>query len=128
MKIDIGKIGSIPLILFILFWTRLYGIAVFNGYISIHLIGITLIVDVPLILICLPIWFPGSELRLWLGRIGTIIWILVMGLPTIMIIGEPEHSDPVTIIGYSVLMLSTVIVTIYLWKHRRVGEENNGKD
>lgn len=124
LKINIGKIGSIPLILIGLYWTYLVGFGGFSFRIlrrpifSFRTMS-TIFIDIALILICLGIWLPRSKLRLYLGRIGSIIWIITMGYPTLMIFGELEHADTTILIIYFIIVLSTIVVTISLWKPRR---------
>lgn len=118
MKINIGKIGSLPLILVIVIWTYYHAGGALDGYIP--FIELILLVDIPLVFICLAVWFPGSKGRLWLGRIGTIIWLLILALLALMIVTEFEHADTKTVIIYLVIMISTVIVTIYLWMPREL--------
>ncbi len=130
MKIDIGKIGSIPLILGGIFWIFVNGFAgaLHRGFIpSSQTIEDTLFVEIPLILILLGIWLPHSAGTLFIGRIGTIIWLLPMGVLTIIIFGELDHAAPIALVVYFVIAISSILVTLDLWrcKKRRNDNENN---
>ena len=122
LRIDSGRIGSVPLILVIVLWTFLEGFGGLDYYRynpSIRTLMSTLLVDIPLIFICLAIWFPGSRLRLYLGRLATIIWWVLMAFYSLMIFGEIEHAELIALIIYFILILSKIAVSISLWNHQK---------
>lgn len=119
MKIDIGKIGSIPLIIAGILFSYSFGCVgiLLAGFTpSIQIIQDTLFVEIPLILICLGIWLPRSRITLYAGRIGTILWLLPMSVYTLIIFGEFEHASPRSLIEYTIIVLSTVLTALSLWK------------
>jgi len=82
-------------------------------------IVLTTLIDASIILICPSIWFPNSRLLLYLGKIGSIIWLLPMGFYTLMVFGEFEHAEPIALVVYFIVLLSTAAIMISLWKPRR---------
>ncbi len=131
MKIDIGrlntnyigKIATIPLIIVGVLWELGGGWIVtvlFRGFtLSKEVIGYSLFVEAPLILIVAGIWLSRFRLFLYLGRVGTIIWLLPFGFHTIIIFGELEHAAPIVLIVYFIVLLSTISVTFSLWKRKK---------
>ncbi len=122
--ISAGRIATIPLIIVMVFWELT------SGFVADVLAGFTpsrqgieysLIVDVPLILITIGVWLSCYRFFLWLGRIGTIIWLLPFGLCTIIILGELEHAEPIALVVYFIVLLSTVSVVSFLWKKEKGG-------
>lgn len=117
-----ARVATIPLIATIVYWELGGG---FVGYVlsgftpSKQTIVTSLIVDVPLILIIIGVWLFRHRFFLYLGRIGTIIWLLPFGYYSAMVLGEFEHTDPIIWIEYPVLLLSTIAVTLRLWKREK---------
>ncbi len=137
MKIDIGrlntnyigKIATIPLVVTMVYWELGAGLVadVLSGFApSKQGIESSVIVDVPLVLIIVGVWLSRHRLFLYLGRIGTIIWLLPFGFYSVMVLGEFEHTDPIIWIEYPILLLSTMAVTLCLWK--RVKKEGEHED
>lgn len=121
MKIDSGKIGSIPLIIAVSSWTFVFGLGGLSfrilerPFLSFRTVS-TILLVIPLVLMCLAIWFPNSKLRLYLGRIGSIIWMIPMGFYSLMIFGEIEHAEPIALLIYCIVIASTILVMKSLWK------------
>lgn len=76
----------------------------------------TILIDVSLVLMVLPIWFPHSKLRLYLGRMGSIIWVALLSYPTMMMIGEPYATSRGFLLAYLIVVISTALIIISLWK------------
>lgn len=117
-----ARIATIPLIIVLLFLEWLAGCigAILAGYTpSREAVELSLIVDVPIILIVTGVWLSRYRLFSYLGRIGTIIWLLPFGFYSLMVLGEFEHTEPVVWVEYPILLLSTISATFFLWKQRK---------
>ncbi len=126
---DIERIATIPLIIVLVFLEWLAGCigAILAGYTpSREAFELSLVVDVPLILIVVGVWLSRHRLFVYLGRIGTIIWLLPFGFYSAMVLGEFEHTDPIIWIEYPILLLSTISVTFSLWKRKKKEGEHEG--
>lgn len=115
--------GTIPLVIVIWFWATATG---FIGDIlyrdltpSRETIGLNLLVDIPLILTVVGVWLSGCKPFLYLGRIGTIIWLLPFGVYSVVIFGELEHAEPRALVEYLIVLLSTIAVILSLWKREK---------
>ncbi len=131
MKIDYGKIGSIPLTLVGIFWTFVFGFGgtdydkiVRRSILSFDIVS-TLLIDVSLVLMVLPIWFPYSKLRLYLGRIGSIMWVALLIYPTMMMIGEPYATSKGFLLVYLIVVIFTALIITSLWKKSGFNEWNH---
>lgn len=127
MKVDIGKIGSLPLIIVGMLWTFVFGFGgrdydriVRRSIFSFDIMS-TILIDISLFLICLAIWFPDSKWRIYLGRIGSLIWIALLGYPTLMMVGEPHATSKGFFLVYVIMMASTILVSVSLWKRKKEG-------
>lgn len=118
----IAKAATIPLAATMVYWELVAGVV---GYVlagfspSSQAIECSLIVDVPLILIVVGVWLSSCRPFLYLGKIGTVVWLFPFGFYSGMVLGEFEHTDPIVWIEYPVLLLSTISVTYFLWKKGR---------
>ncbi len=124
LKIYSGKFATMPFILIIAYVVYHNCAIILYGYFPpIDSIIASLAITLPLIFMCQAVWFPDSKLGVRLGKIGYVARIIVLVFPTLAIFGEIEHAEPAALIVYVIMLISTVIVTVSLWRPREEGKK-----
>ncbi|MBU7036441.1 MAG: hypothetical protein HXS52_00800 [Theionarchaea archaeon] len=125
---NLARVATVPLIIVPLLWasaTGFIGDIVYRDFaLSKETLGSNLIVGVPIIAIAIGVWLPHRKLFLYLGRIGTAVWLFPFGFFSFMVLGEPEHAEPIVFIIFLVLFLSTVSVIWFLWNLSKKEKEH----
>lgn len=116
---EIARIATIPLIIVGLLAAGCVW-EIFKGYVpSRDSIEFCLSIDVPLILIIVGVWLSRYRLFLYLGRIGTVIWLLPLGFHTMMIFGELQNTEPIVLVVYFIVLLCTILSALFLWRPKK---------